>query len=115
VTGEIVVVEGKVSVDDFSGGHRMSATRMQTLADAKRSRARGVRISVQGPCAALADELESTFAPYRGGDGQVWVDYRNQRARASLELSGEFGVKACEELVAALGDLESVAEARLIY
>jgi DNA polymerase-3 subunit alpha len=115
VAGEIVVVEGKVAVDDFSGGHRMSANKVQTLAEAKRRNARGVRISVQGPNETLGGDLEAAFAPYRGGEGQVWVDYRNQRARASLELSETWAVQPCEELVAALGQLDCVAEARLVY
>lgn len=115
VAGEIVVVEGKVSIDEFSGGHRMTAARVQSLGEAKRRHARGVRISVQGPSEALADQLEATFAPYRGGVGVVWLDYRNQRARVSLELSADWVIKPCEELVAALGELDAVAEARLLY
>jgi len=32
-----------------------------------------------------------------------------------LELKDEWGVKACEELVAALGELDIVTDVRLVY
>jgi hypothetical protein len=45
----------------------------------------------------------------------VYIDYRSARARARLELGADWTVKPCEELVAALGELDAVSEARLIY
>ena len=45
----------------------------------------------------------------------MYIDYRNDRARARLELGGEWTVKPCEELVAALNELEAISEASLIY
>ncbi len=112
---EIIIVEGKVSIDDFSGGYRMTANHVMSLAEAKAHYARGVRITVQGPSERLCDQLESTFAPYRRGAARVVVDYRNARARARLELGDEWSIKACEELVAALSELEDVKDARLLY
>ena len=70
---------------------------------------------MQGPRDGLSQRLEETFAPYRGGKGTVFVDYRNPRARARLELGHDWKVKPCEELVAALNELEAVSEARLVY
>ena len=52
---------------------------------------------------------------YRNGSAPVYIDYRNQRARARLELGSQWTIKPCEELVAALNELEAVSEARLIY
>jgi len=112
---QIIVVEGKVSVDDFSGGYRMTATRVMSLSSAKAHFARGVRIAVHGPRDELCPALESTFAPYQDGNATVFVEYRNQRARASLELGRDWTVKPCEELVAALNELDVVSGARLTY
>jgi DNA polymerase-3 subunit alpha len=112
---EMVVVEGRVSADDFSGGYRMTASKVMSLADAKARFARGVRIAVQGPCPELAEELDAAFAPYRSGVGRVYLSYRNTRARVRLQLGDEWRVNPCEELVAALGDLPGVTEARLVY
>ena len=112
---EIIVVEGRVTTNDFSGGFRMSVQKIMTLSDAKSRFARGVQISLRGPGEDICASLQSTFVPYQDGSGQVWLNYSNKRARARLELGEEWNVKACEELVAALGELENVTDARLIY
>ncbi|MFB3076456.1 MAG: OB-fold nucleic acid binding domain-containing protein, partial [Lysobacterales bacterium] len=97
---EIIVVDGRLSTDDFSGGFRMTAQKVMTLSAAKIRFARGIRISLRGPDEDICAALQSTFLPYRKGSGLVWLDYSNARARARLELSEEWGVKACAELVA---------------
>jgi DNA polymerase-3 subunit alpha len=112
---EIIVVEGLVSADDASGRYRVSAQKVMTLAEAKSRFARGVQIALRGPGDDLCAALQATFAPYRNGSARVWLDYSNARARARLELGEEWNVKACEELVAALGELDMVSDARLVY
>ncbi|MBT8041271.1 MAG: DNA polymerase III subunit alpha [Gammaproteobacteria bacterium] len=115
IKDEIIVVEGLVAANSFSGGYQARAQKIMTLAQAKSRFARGVRIALRGPVDDLLTRLEYTFAPYRDGSDQVWLDYRNECARAQLELGPEWGVNACEELVAALGELDIVSDARLIY
>ncbi len=112
---EIIVVEGQVSADDFSGGFRLSAQKVMTLADAKSRFARGVQVALRGPHDDICKSLRNTFEPYRDGSGRVWLDYSNARARARFELGEEWNVKPCEELVAALGELSMVSDARLVY
>jgi DNA polymerase-3 subunit alpha len=114
-TDEIIVVEGLVATDDFSGGYRMTAQKVMALSEAKSRFARGVQIALRGPGEAICAALQSTFSPYRNGSGRVWLDYSNQRARARMELGEEWNVRACEELVAALGELDMVSDARLVY
>jgi DNA polymerase-3 subunit alpha len=112
---DIVVIEGRVGTDKFTGGFRMSAQKVMTLAEAKSRFARGIQVSLRGPHEGICDALKSTFVPYQNGTDLVWIEYSNSRARARLELTEECGVKACEELVAALGELDLVTDARLIY
>ena len=112
---EILVVEGRVATDNFSGGYRMTSQKIMTLSEAKSRFAKGVQISLRGPGEDICASLQSTFVPYQDGSGLVWLNYSNARARARLELGEEWNVKACEELVAALGELEMVSDARLVY
>ena len=112
---EILVVEGRVATDNFSGGYRMTSQKIMTLSEAKSRFAKGVQISLRGPGEDICASLQSTFVPYQNGSGLVWLNYSNARARARLELGEEWNVKACEELVAALGELEMVSDARLVY
>jgi DNA polymerase-3 subunit alpha len=111
---EIIVAEVGVSIG-FGGGHQVRVQKLMTLSDAKSRFARGVRVSLKGPDAEICSRLKFVFAPYRNGSDRVWLDYSNARARASMELGAEWGVNACEELVAALGELENVSEAKLVY
>lgn len=112
---EIIVVEGRASPDDFSGGYRMTAQKIQRLADAKRDMATGVLIALRGPGEDICDQLQSTILPYRKGNGSVTIDYTNGRARARLDLGGDWKVVPCEELVAALEQLDAVSDVRLVY
>jgi DNA polymerase-3 subunit alpha len=115
VKDTIVVIEGNVVADDFTGSYRINVNHVMALADAKARFAMGINIAVSGPDENLCATLASTFSPYRHGDSPVFVHYRNQRARVSLELGQEWTVKPCEELVAALNELEVVKQAGLRY
>jgi DNA polymerase-3 subunit alpha len=115
VKDAIVVIEGNVMADDFSGGYRISANHIMSLADAKTRFANGVNIAVSGPDENLCNALASTFAPYQNGSSPVYVHYRNQRARVSLELGQDWTVNPCEELIAALNELDGVKQASLRY
>ncbi len=112
---DIIVVEGEVRHDEFSGGYRMKGQKVMSLSEAKSRFASGISIAVRGPDPAVVDALLKTFAPYRDGSHRVYVDYSNGRARAQLELGEDFGIKACDELIAALDQLEQVQGARLLY
>jgi DNA polymerase-3 subunit alpha len=112
---EIVVVDGMVNADSFSGGYRMAAQKIRTLAAARLEFARGVQISLRSCDSSACEALEAAFLPYRKGRAKVLIDYSNNRARARLELGTDWNLSPCEELLAALAQLEAVSDARLVY
>jgi DNA polymerase-3 subunit alpha len=114
VKDAIVMIEGNVVADDFTGGYKITASHIMSLADAKARFARGVNIAVSGPDDSLCLELASTFRPYQGSS-PVFLHYRNQRSRVTFELGNEWTVKPCEELIAALNELDAVKQAGLRY
>jgi len=111
----IVVIDGNVAADDYSGGFRITANHIMSLADAKARFSKGISISVSGPDEGLCEALAATFSPYQDGAAPVFVHYRNQRARVSLELGRDWTVKPCQELIAALNELDVVKQANLRY
>lgn len=115
VKDAIVVIEGNVSYDDFSGGFRVVVNHVMSLSDAKARFARGVNIAVMGPDEDLCNTLAATFSPYQNGSAPVFLHYRNQRARVTLELDRNWNLKPCEELIAALNELDAVKQAGLRY
>ena len=112
---DIVVIDGNVVADDFTGSYRISANHIMSLAEAKSRFAKGVSIAVAGPDSELCEALAATFSPYQNGSSPVYIHYRNQRVRVSLELGREWNLKPCEELIAALNELEQVKQAALRY
>jgi len=63
----------------------------------------------------LSAALASTFNPYQQGSSPVYLHYRNENARVSLELGRDWNVKPCQELIAALNELEVVMQASLRF
>jgi DNA polymerase-3 subunit alpha len=111
----IVVIEANVSTDKFNGSLRIRANHIMRLSDAKARFAKGVNIAVSGPDDDLCAALSATFSPYKSGSAPVYVHYRNQRARVTLELGHNWTVKPCEELVAALNEMDIVKLAGLRF
>jgi DNA polymerase-3 subunit alpha len=112
---EILVIDGRVAKDDFSGGYRMMADKIMTLNEAKLGHSRGVHISLRGPDEEICAQLQDAIRPYRNGNDEVYIDYTNGRAKAQLVLGSEWRISACDELVAALSSIETVRDVRLIY
>ncbi len=115
VKDEILVIDGRVSLDEFSGGYRMKADKILTLSEAKTGHSRGVHISLRGPDEEICTRLQDAIRPYRNGNDEVYIDYNNGRAKAQLVLGAEWRISACDELVAALSSIDTVKEVRLIY
>ncbi|MBE9548569.1 MAG: DNA polymerase III subunit alpha [Proteobacteria bacterium] len=115
IKDEIVVIEGPVKADNFSGGYRMVGNRVMTLPEARSNYAKAVAINIKGPVTNLVYQLQNTFAPYQDGNTEVIINYHNQRASARFHLDKEWKVKACDEVIAALNDLDSITNARLLF
>ena len=62
---QVVVVQGRVSQDDFSGGIRFTADKLMDLAEIRSHYARAIRLSINGQ--ADCARLRALLAPYAGG------------------------------------------------
>ncbi len=115
---ELLVVEGKVSRDDFSGGLRVTADRLMTLAEARGRYARVLKLSLNGGSdGATAGRLRSLLSPYRSADGAcpVRIQYRNAEAAAELALPDAWRVRLDDRLLAELHDWLTPDNVRVIY
>ncbi|QDF98610.1 DNA polymerase III subunit alpha [Azoarcus sp. DD4] len=113
VTDEVLVVEGKVSRDDFAGenGLRIIADKLMTLGEARSRFARGLNLRLNGEAknaVAAADRLQSLLEPFceNGANGMpgcpVRVRYINDVAEADLPLGQRWRVKLEEALLDSL-------------
>ncbi len=108
VTDEVLVVEGKVSNDEFSGGYRIIADKLLTLGEARSRFARALNLKLNGEVgeaggpAAAAERLQNLLAPFRDGTCPVQVRYRNAQAEADLPLGRAWRVRLEENLLDSL-------------
>ncbi|MAZ77043.1 MAG: DNA polymerase III subunit alpha [Legionellaceae bacterium] len=98
---EVLVVEGDVSIDDYTGSYRMSCKRVMSMSQAREQFARRLRLNVasdqkdQSFSQALADVLKA----YRGGSCPIRIHYQQAKAEAVLPLDRSWAVRPEDELL----------------
>ena len=110
---ELLVVAGRVREDRFSGGVRINAERIMSLADLRRSYGRGLRLSMNGQ--ADTKKLMELLGPYRNGPCPVTIEYDNGNARCTLNMPDAWRVTPRDELLAGLRDWLSPTGAEILY
>jgi DNA polymerase-3 subunit alpha len=112
---QILIVEGGLRIDDFSGGgFQLRARSALSLADACRKHARLLRLKLDGVGTDFAAQLQRVLSGYRGGRATVILhNYRNGTAQADLELGDEWRVDALPDLLRAVRAMPGIEAARL--
>ena len=118
---QLLIVEGRVSNDDFSGGLRVNARKLYDLAAARSAYANMLKISCNGQADAV--KLRELLAPYcRGSVGGeekrgcvVKVEYHNQSARVDVMLGEQWRVELRDELLAGLKTWLSDDNVKILY
>jgi DNA polymerase III subunit alpha len=113
----VLVVEGTVSFDEYSGGLRMSARRILDVDQARETYAKRLLIQLaqrqatNGFVPALAELLEA----FREGSCPVWIEYRAPTAAAHLALGPEWCVRPTDELLNRLRALAGPERVEVVY
>ncbi|MEW6352930.1 MAG: DNA polymerase III subunit alpha [Pseudomonadota bacterium] len=120
VKDKLLVVEGPVSVDDYSGGYKMSAERIYDIDQARAAYAKRLLINVDSGRAGngFVTDLAEALTPHRNGPCPVWIDYRANgaiNARAQLALGPEWRVRLNDALLQRLRDLAGKERVRIVY
>ncbi|MCW5592375.1 MAG: DNA polymerase III subunit alpha [Burkholderiales bacterium] len=110
---QVVVVQGRVSQDDFSGGIRFSADKLMDLAEIRSAYARGIRLSINGQ--ADSAKLRALLAPYTGGKCAVAIRYRNAQGECDIRLPDEYRVKVSAPLLDSLAEWLSERNVEVVY
>ena len=116
---QLVVVHGKLSKDDYSGGHRLSVERILDLGDARGEHARALQLTV-GKAPDTAARLKALLEPFRvdgsqGGGCPVEIHYCGDNAAAVLRLGHEWSVKPDDALLAGLRGWLTEARVEMRY
>ncbi|MBI5784342.1 MAG: DNA polymerase III subunit alpha [Rhodocyclales bacterium] len=116
---ELLLVEGKVQNDDYTGGLRITADRLLTLGEARARFAKALRLAMNGGTrAGDAHRLQAILAPYRragGGACPVRLSYRNQEAETELALPENWRVTLDDALLVSLNEWLTPANVKVVY
>ncbi|MBB3045937.1 DNA polymerase-3 subunit alpha [Litorivivens lipolytica] len=103
---QILVVEGKVSHDDFTGGLKMSADSLVTLDEAREARAKRLRLKLSSEQMAeqFIQRVKSHLHHAKGGSCPVIIAYQREECSADIRLGEEWLVRPNDELIHRLRD-----------
>jgi DNA polymerase-3 subunit alpha len=117
---QLLIVEGKVSHDDFSGGNRVSAIKVYDLMSIQSSKAALLTITMNGQ--ADAEKLKALLKPYSIENFdtslkkcKVKVEYQNSQGKVELLLGSEWDVSLHEDLIAGLSKSFHDENVKIIY
>ena len=115
VRDEMLIVEGGLRIDEFSGGgFQLRARTVRTLTETMRQQARWLQVKINGIAPDFPARLQQTLAGYRGGRATVTLHgYPHRAAQADLELGEDWRVNALPQLVRDLRALPGVLAARV--
>lgn len=104
-TDALVVVEGEVSNDDFSGGLRLRARRVMSLEEARTGLAESLRLQVASE-ALKGDRLRwlAELCSRHRGACPITLDYTGSDARALLQFGESWRIDPADSLIQALRD-----------
>jgi len=122
VKDALLVVEGEASVDEYSGGYKISANKIFTITQARELYAKYLLIDFVGSTTQknqdLSGEIKSlsnVLRPHRGGNCKVCIAYMHDNARALLPLDQNWQITPTDELLANLRDNFGAKIVRVCY
>lgn len=102
----VLVAEGDVSMDDFSGGLKMVVRKLFSIGQARENFARIVTVQLKQPQinASTIGQIKSLLEPYRQqGECRIRIDYENAGARGTMLLGDQWKVAPRQDLLKKLG------------
>jgi DNA polymerase-3 subunit alpha len=96
VKDRLLVLEGEVGVDDFTGGCSMTVQKLSDLDTAREA---------YGVGSGLLDEIRDTVNVYRHGRTGLCIDYLRSDASVRLPLGDDWRVHPTQELLKRLSEL----------
>ncbi|MBY6018172.1 DNA polymerase III subunit alpha [Ferrimonas balearica] len=106
-TDRVLVVEGEVSFDQFSGGNKLSAKEVLDIGQARERYARALILTLdqQQSDAARLDSLKALLKEHGAGGCPVQIQYQRPDAHGVFELGDPYRVVPTDELLSGLKKL----------
>ena len=111
----LVVVDGDVSFDEFTNGLKMRANMVDTLENARKQSASGLKIHLETQAPDFAEILLSTIRPHLGGECPVVIAYNIKEVRGEVVLGENYQVHLEDSLLLELQALLGQDRVRLEF
>jgi DNA polymerase-3 subunit alpha len=117
VKDSIVIVEGAVAHDDYSGGLAMRVKEVRSLMQARESYASELTIEVRHDMVneRFTDDLERVLSGASGGRCPVALVYGGPTSKARVRLGERWQVKPSDELIQTLRERVGTDSVSLLY
>jgi len=114
---QLLIVRGKVSYDDFSGGNRVTAEDIFDIDTARRQYARKLELFMNGQADSerLRRTLSPHLAPNQPGACSVLIHYNNGDAVVDVPLPEQWRVRISEPLIQSLHDWLTESNVVVLY
>jgi DNA polymerase-3 subunit alpha len=99
------VIEGDVSFDEFTNGLKMRANKVETLENARKESASGLKIHLETRAPAFAETLLSKIQPHLGGECPIVIAYNAVDASGEVVLGEQYQVHPNDSLLLDLQEL----------
>jgi DNA polymerase-3 subunit alpha len=109
----VLIAEGRVMHDDFSGSLRISAEKLYDLATARSRYARAIRLTCNG--ASSGARLRELLAPHRDGSCPVSIVYSNHGATCEIDLGDAWRVSLDDDLLRSLAEWLKPENVDILY
>ena len=104
---KLVVIQGKIGQDNFSGGLAGTAESVYDLQKARELFGKSVQLTVkqQGEDAQWISQMQAVMSPFCGGVIPVELKYHNQNAEVMIRLGHDWQITPSDTLLKELADL----------
>jgi len=116
---QLIIIEGTVRNDEFSGGVRVNARKIFDLPTLRNSKASFLKISCNGQADAV--KLKALLKPYCKNSSDevrgcaVKIEYHNKTSKVELMLGNDWRVDLHDELIAGLTAWLSRENVKILY
>lgn len=114
LVGHLLVVEGELGQDDYTGGLKMTAMALYGLNEARTRFAKCLAITLSSDDHHRLLSLRSILKAHKG-ECVVQIRYLNSKAKATINLSPQWCVTPSDELLKILADILEKPRVELCY
>jgi len=112
---QMVIVEGDVSIDDFSNNTRIVARDLFTLEKARDRFAKQIRLHMPSTQQLDAEQLKQLLQQYTGGNCTVMIRYIHENIQADIKFGKNFLIKPGDTLLKTIKEQLGIEMIELTY